>query len=58
MARLRKTTTKGEALELRRALDEAQAARSKELLSVGRWRGVVVWGPPGFEGDVRQECEF
>jgi len=41
MARLRKTSSRGEALELRRTLDEAHAARSKELLSVGKWRGVV-----------------
>lgn len=60
MAQMRKARSKHEVLMLQRVIDEAHAERGKELRAVGRvkWSGTVVWGPPGAEGESRQECEF
>jgi hypothetical protein len=45
---------------LQRVLEEAHAARTKELRDAGRvrWHGVVLWGPPGAEGCEQEECEW
>ncbi len=59
MAQLRRAQTKEEVLILQRVIEEAHAARAKELRDVGRvrWTGVVLWGPLGADGHVREECE-
>jgi hypothetical protein len=59
MAQLRQTRSKEEVLILQRVLEESHAARGKELRDAGRvrWAGVVLWGPPGVQGEARAECE-
>jgi len=59
MAQLRRAETREEALALQRVLEEAHAARGKELRAAGqvRWNGMVLWGPPGVGGEPREECE-
>jgi hypothetical protein len=59
MAQLRRAQTKEEVLILQRVIQEAHAARAKELRDAGRvrWTGVMLWGPPGAGGHVREECE-
>lgn len=60
MSQLRKAGTREEALELQRELEQAHATRGKELRDAGkvRWRGVVLWGPPGSNGEEREEFPF
>lgn len=49
-----------EAVGLRRAIDEAHLEYGKELRDSGKlkWSGVVIWGPEGFVGEDRKECEL
>ena len=59
MAQLRRAQTKEEVLILQRVIEEAHTARAKELRDAGRvrWTGIVLWGPSGADGHVREECE-
>jgi len=60
MAQMQQSRSRQEVLVLQRVLEEAHAARTKELRDAGRvrWHGVVLWGPPGAEGCEREECEW
>ena len=60
MAQMQQSRSRQEVLVLQRVLEEAHAARTKELRDAGRvrWNGVVLWGPPGAEGCEREECEW
>jgi hypothetical protein len=59
MAQMRRAQTKEEVLILQQVIEEAHASRAKELRNAGRvrWTGVVLWGPPGADGHVREDCE-
>jgi hypothetical protein len=60
MAQMQQSRSRQEVLVLQRVLEEAHAARTKELRDAGRvrWHGVVLWGPPGAEGCEQEECEW
>ncbi len=60
MAQLRQAETREEVSVLQRALEDAYRARGNELRAAGnvRWNGMVLWGPAGAEGEVREECEL
>lgn len=60
MAQMRQAETREEVSALQGALEEAHAARGKELRAAGkvRWNGMVLWRPPGAEGEAREECEL
>jgi len=59
MEKLRTAGSKQEVAELQVAIEESHAERGKELRAASRvrWGGIVIWGPPGFEGEQREECE-
>jgi hypothetical protein len=59
MAQLRRAETREEVLALQGVLEEAYAARGKELRAAGRvrWNGMVLWGPPGADVGAREDCE-
>jgi hypothetical protein len=59
MAAMRRAGTQEEVFQLQRAIEEASAGRRKEMSEAGKvsWNGFVVWGPKGFEGEEREECE-
>jgi len=60
MVQIRRARTREKVLALQRAIDEAHAARGKEIRFVGRvrWNGRVLWGPPGAEGEAAEDCEL
>jgi hypothetical protein len=53
MAKMKRATTKEAYLWVERQLEETHVQRAKELRVARqvRWDGVVVWGPPGLNGD-------
>ena len=59
MAAMRRAGTQEEVFQLQRAIEEASAGRRREMSEAGKvsWNGIVVWGPGGFEGEEREECE-
>jgi hypothetical protein len=60
VAQMRQAKTREEVSALQSALEESHVARGKELRAAGRvrWNGMVLWGPPGAEGQAREECEL
>ena len=60
MSQLRKAVTREEAMELQRELEQAHVMRGKELRGASkvRWRGVVLWGPPGAGGEGKEGFPF
>lgn len=59
MSSIQRAETREHVLELQRAIEEAHSQRGKELRAASRvrWNGVVVWGPNGDEGELK-DCEF